>query len=233
MTGGQGQYSYTNNSSFQKIGLDKAKKIMHEEITKKVDGEEDILLPPPDVFRITDMGCAAGPNTFSLVQDVIEAVKSKYQSNDIEFQVFFNDHSGNDFNTLFNALPEVNNYYAAGVPGSFYSRLFPKSSLHFVHSSYAIPWLSKVPEQVNDKNSTAWNKGRILYENSKQVEGVYASQFASDFDMFLKARAEELVPGGFVVLLFPTTHGEDNKCIMVKIFEILGSTLVDMAKMPR
>ncbi|GKV43665.1 hypothetical protein SLEP1_g50929 [Rubroshorea leprosula] len=232
MTGGEGQYSYVNNSSFQKMGLDIAKKLMQEEITKKLDIDKNIF-SPPNVFRIADLGCAAGPNTFFLVQDIIDAVKSKYESEEIEFQVFFNDHSANDFNTLFRTLPVGKNYFANGAPGSFYERLFPKASLHLVHSSYAIPWLSKVPEKVQDKSSPAWNKGRILYENCKEVEFVYAAQFADDFDTFLKARAEEMVPGGLMVLLFPSVQTEANppKCIMVTIFELVGSSLMDMAKM--
>ncbi|KAK7849230.1 putative s-adenosylmethionine-dependent methyltransferase [Quercus suber] len=56
--------------------------------------------------------------------------------------VFFNDQFSNDFNTLFISLPPNRQYFAAGVPGSFYGRLFPKASLHFIHSSYALQWLS-------------------------------------------------------------------------------------------
>ena len=35
-------------------------------------------------------------------------------------------------------------YFVAGVPGSFYGRLFPRNSLHFAHSSYCLMWLSQV-----------------------------------------------------------------------------------------
>lgn len=83
------------------------------------------------------------------MQNIIDSVELKFQHEcpaAIEFQVFFNDHSDNDFNTLFKSLPQSRSYYAAGVPGSFYSSLFPKSSLHFVHSSYTLHWLSKVPK---------------------------------------------------------------------------------------
>jgi jasmonate O-methyltransferase len=34
--------------------------------------------------------------------------------------------------------------FFAGVPGSFYCRLFRAKSLHFVHSSYSLMWLSRV-----------------------------------------------------------------------------------------
>ncbi|GMY23892.1 loganic acid O-methyltransferase-like [Fagus crenata] len=149
-------------------------------------------------FRIADLGCSVGPNTFLAVQNIIEAVQFKHQCQGLhyqlpEFQVLFNDHTLNDFNTLFSSLPPDRIYYAAGMPGSFYSRLFPNASLHFVHSSYAIHWLSKVPKLVVDKSSPAWNKGRIHYSNSEvEVVKAYEAQYAEDMECFLNARAQEV-----------------------------------------
>lgn len=75
-----------------------------------------------------------------------------------EVQSFFNDLPGNDFNTLFGLLPPVKEqaekeggssplvreYFAAGVPGSFYGRLFPTNSLHFAISLHCLHWISQV-----------------------------------------------------------------------------------------
>ena len=70
-------------------------------------------------------------------------------------------------------------------------------SLHFIHSSFALKWLSKVPIEVMDEGSPAWNKGRIFSTNAqKEVVEAYATQFAKDIDSFLFARAQELVVGG-------------------------------------
>ncbi|KAJ4707027.1 S-adenosylmethionine-dependent methyltransferase [Melia azedarach] len=100
-------------------------------------------------FRIEDLGCSVGPNIFIAVQNIIEAVELKYQvehqnPSALKFQVLFQDHYDNDFNTFFKTLPPSRKYFAIVVPGSFQGRLFPKSSLHFVHSSYALHWLSSV-----------------------------------------------------------------------------------------
>ncbi|KAL3578321.1 hypothetical protein D5086_019825 [Populus alba] len=58
-------------------------------------------------------------------QTLLEAIKHKYElqfhtSQIPEFQVFFNDQPINDFNTLFDNLPQERQYFAAGVLGSFY-----------------------------------------------------------------------------------------------------------------
>ena len=109
---------------------------------------------------VADLGCSIGPNTFVSVQNIIEAIELKYISKgeNIEtpkFMVFFNDQLSNDFNTLFISLPPNRQYFAAGVMGSFYGHLFPKASLHFIHSSYAQQWLSNVPKKL-------WMNGQLL-----------------------------------------------------------------------
>nr|POF17169.1 isoform 2 of probable s-adenosylmethionine-dependent methyltransferase at5g38100 [Quercus suber] len=92
---------------------------------------------------VADLGCSTRPNTFFSVKNIIEAIELKYISKGEntetpKFMEFFNDQFSNDFNTLFISLPLNRQYFAAGVPGSFYGRLFPKASLHFIHSSYAL-----------------------------------------------------------------------------------------------
>ncbi|PQQ15531.1 putative S-adenosylmethionine-dependent methyltransferase [Prunus yedoensis var. nudiflora] len=168
MTGGDGPNSYAKNSTLQRGAGDAAKELLNEAIAEKLDID---ILSSSNTFHIADLGCSVGPNTFFAVENIIEAVKFKFQSQGLnsqipEFQVFFNDHTQNDFNMLFRSLPQNRQYYAAGVPGSFYGRLFPNASIHFFHSSYALQWLSRVPKEVVDKNSPAWNKGRIHYSNS-------------------------------------------------------------------
>ncbi|KAJ8498754.1 hypothetical protein OPV22_009306 [Ensete ventricosum] len=53
-------------------------------------------------------------------------------------------------------------YYAAGMPGSFYGRLFPSTSINVFNSTFSLHWLSQVPERVTDKRSPAYNRGRVF-----------------------------------------------------------------------
>ncbi|KAI5353489.1 PREDICTED: probable [Prunus dulcis] len=232
MNGGDGTYSYTKNSSYQRAAANVAKTLIDEAIAEKLD-IEDFSSASSNAFRIADLGCSVGPNTFACVQNIMEAVKQKYGSQMPDFHVFFNDHAANDFNTLFASLPPERHYFAAGVPGSFHGRLFPEASLHFAHSSYATHWLSKLPEEVTNKNSPAWNKGKIYYTTSPdQVFNAFAAQFRTDMAIFLEARAKELAAGGMMVLIMQTIpDGIHQSRIPTGImFDFLGSILMEIAK---
>lgn len=219
----------------QRIGVDKAKGIIFETIFEKLDIKQIYSLSPT-IFRIVDLGCAAGPNTFVAVENIVELVKLKCQfhgldPDGLEFQVFFNDLVSNDFNLLFKTIPSNKEYYASGVPGSFHGRLFPPASLHFAYSSHALAHLSKVPDELLDISSPAWNKGKVYFTSSpKEVGEAYTRQFAKDMESFLKARALELVPGGLMAFLLTSCH-PDTKCVLTAVLDLLGSTLMDLVKM--
>ncbi|KAI3455091.1 hypothetical protein Pfo_011754 [Paulownia fortunei] len=213
MNGGDGTYSYTKNSQYQKQASDFAKGMIKEAITEKLDAK--ILLFISSTFRIVDFGCSVGPNTFFTMENVIEAVENKcflqgLDSKNMEFQVFFNDHAANDFNRLFASLPPDRQCHAAGAPGSL------------AHSSYALQWLSKVPERLSDSKSTAWNEGKIHYTGSpREVVDAYADH----------ARAEEIVEGGLMILIMPgipdgVCHSQLPAGVL---FNFLESSLMDLA----
>ena len=210
--------------------MDAAKEIFSKAIAEKLD----IEILPSNTFRVADLGCATGPNTFLAVANILEAVEAKFQSQgQPEFHVFFNDHTSNDFNTLFRTLPQNRQYYAAGVPGSFHGRLFPNASIHIAHSSYAIHWLSRVPKAVMDSSSPAWNKGRIHYSDSSyEVIRAYETQFSEDMECFLLSRAQEIVFGGLMLLTFSgrpngIPHSDASPNV---IFQLLGSCLMDLVR---
>jgi len=124
-------------------------------------------------------------------------------------------------------------YFSVGVPGSFYGRVLPRNSIHIGHTSYTTHWLSKVPENVCDKKSPAWNKNYILCNDLiEEVTKAYKVQFKKDMEIFLKARAEELVSGGLMIILgqcladgvpmYETWQGH--------VADTIGDCLMDMAK---
>ncbi|KAJ4980709.1 hypothetical protein NE237_031546 [Protea cynaroides] len=219
------------------MGISNLKSRIDEEISRKLDIKS--FSSTTTTLHIADLGCSVGPETYSAMQDIVESIELKYISEGLnsqipEFLVFFNDFSSNDFNTLFSALSPNKKYFAAAVPGSFYQRLFAERSLHFVYSSHSLQWLSKVPADLVDQNSLAWNKGMVFYTNApKAVVEAYSAQFAEDMDSFLCARAEELVRGGMMTLLMPGLSDETplSECSHCMLYDLLGSCLLEMTQM--
>ncbi|XVF82071.1 hypothetical protein PTKIN_Ptkin16aG0014200 [Pterospermum kingtungense] len=216
--------------------IEAAEVIINEEIIQKLDIKK-LSSATSEPIRIADLGCSCGPNTIRAVQNIVDSIGCNFQCHGLispEFHVFFNDQVSNDFNDLFASLPVGKRYYAAGVPGSFYDRLFPTASLHFIFSSCALNWLSKVPKELLDKTGPAWNKGRIHYTGaSKEVFEAYSDQYAKDIYSFLNARVKELAPGGLMALILPAVPdvASHPQFTVGSELELVGSCLMDMAKM--
>ncbi|XP_073139001.1 loganic acid O-methyltransferase-like [Henckelia pumila] len=237
MNGGSGIYSYANNSHVQRDGFNSTKNIIRDVIIENLDFKT-LVSSASNTITIADLGCSIGPNTFLAMEKIINAIEQEYHNREghinptnLEFQVFFNDQVSNDFNTLFASVPIGRNYYAAGVAGSFYGRLFPTSSISIAYSSFSINWLSKIPKELVDKKSPAWNKGKIHYAGAKnEVVGAYTTQFDEDMDMFLNARGKEIVNGGMIVIiLFGVPDGAVTNDV-VMAFSFLESIITDMVK---
>ncbi|CAI9116792.1 OLC1v1018033C1 [Oldenlandia corymbosa var. corymbosa] len=216
MNGGGGETSYAQNSIVQKKILSYENPSIQEAISAILSCKNNF----PVSMGIADLGCSSGPNTLMLISEVIDIVNSRSTKMGIsmpELRVYLNDLPGNDFNDIFLSLPEFyrkqelekgkrfnKSCFVACVGGSFYCRLFPKRSLHFVHSSSGLHWLSKVPPLLDSNASEHLNKGKIYISktSSESVRNAYLQQFRSDFSSFLKSRSEEVVLGGRMVLSF-------------------------------
>ncbi|CAN8243588.1 unnamed protein product [Cochlearia groenlandica] len=234
MVGGEGPESYNQNSSYQRALLEAAKEKMNEAISTKLN--LDLISKR---FNVADFGCASGPNTFFAVQNIINAVEEKYQretgrnpDDNIEFQVLFNDFTTNDFNTLFQTLPPGRKYYTAGVPGSFFERVLPKESFHIGVINYAFHFTSKMPEGITDRNSPSWNRDMHCTGFNETVKKAYLDQYSVDTKNLLNARAEELVPGGLMLLFGSCLRDGVKMSETAKgiVLDIVGASLNDLAQ---
>ncbi|KAI7995260.1 putative S-adenosylmethionine-dependent methyltransferase [Camellia lanceoleosa] len=134
------------------------------------------------------------------------------------------------------SLPSLQKYSISPLECQVHSMVVyspnPLSILH-IYSAFALQWLSRVPEKILDKDSSAWNKGNIFYTTaSDEVANAYAAQFAEDMGKFLNYRATEVLSGGLMLLLIPTAPDEFHRFDMFGgwIYDALGSSLMDMAK---
>lgn len=211
-----------------------AKNLIKEGFTENLDLKK--LLSGSTTCTIADFGCSVGENTLLAAQTLVDTVNDKASGQPkLEFQVFFNDQTGNDFNTLFASLDNDdrrNKYFAAGVPGSFHGRLFPRSSIHVAYSCCSIHWLSRVPDELLDRESPAWNGGRIHYDAGapEAVVRAYENQFDKDMEKFLEARAQEIVAGGIMVILVAGVYEGALTHAVGICLTFLGSILMDMVK---
>ncbi|KAK7261707.1 hypothetical protein RIF29_28024 [Crotalaria pallida] len=237
MKEGTGETSYAHNSILQQKVISLTKSIIEEAVTNLYCS---IF---PRKLAIADLGCSSGPNTFFVVFQVIKSVEKLCRElnhdESPEYQIFMNDLLGNDFNTVFNYISNfkkdlshemeadtsiIGPCYINGVPGSFYGRIFPNKSLHFVHSSYSLHWLS----QASIEN----NKGNIYITRTSpaNVLNAYYEQFQRDWSLFLKCRAEELVEGGCMVLTLPGRRSQDptSKESIGYLYELLLTAINDL-----
>ncbi|KAH7372544.1 hypothetical protein KP509_17G008900 [Ceratopteris richardii] len=178
-------------------------------------------------IRVADFGCSYGLNTLKHARMTFSSILKAAISGDIqrriELQYIFSDLPQNDFNALFRSLnpvgPPLQNFrrnencckesmehvkfFAAGVPGSFYTRLLPEQSVHFCICVFAMQWLSQVPAKVMQRGSKFWNGGHAWIDgpNRAHVFAAYSQQFHEDAKTFLRCRSEELVKGGVMFLV--------------------------------
>ncbi|KAF5725541.1 gibberellic acid methyltransferase 2 [Tripterygium wilfordii] len=208
MQGGDDDGSYAKNSEAPASAITLCKPMLLTAIqSMKLFFNNNEEGADHDSLRIADLGCATGYNTLATIDMVVESLRLRYAkecSLEPEFEAFFSDLPSNDFNSLFKSLSakKSRNYYAAGVPGSFYYRLFAKRKLHIAVSLSALHWLSQIPDAVVDKASPAWNKGRAWIDGAKEeVVEAYAKQSEKDMEDFLRCRKEEILQGGILFML--------------------------------
>ncbi|KAG2239295.1 hypothetical protein Bca52824_090155 [Brassica carinata] len=171
----------------------------------------------PESIKVADLGCSSGQNTFFAMSGIVNTILASYQEtsrNAPEIDCCLNDLPNNDFNMTFKwassfdkdlKMDVKGRCFLSGVPGSFYSRLFPSKSLNFVHSACSIHWLSKVPEGLEDNKKNVYIRNPCPLSVSKS----YLDQFQKDFSLFLKMRSEEVVSNGRMVLIFKGRNASD------------------------
>ncbi|KAF5175793.1 Salicylate carboxymethyltransferase [Thalictrum thalictroides] len=219
----------------QKSILSKAKPFIEETIVQLY------CTTFPRCLTIADLGCSSGPNSLFTISELLKAINAVCQKlgrSPPEFQVFLNDLPQNDFNTLFKSTPnfyekfrsengqEFGPIFVAGVPGSFYNRLFPTKILNFVHSCYGLHWLSQVPQGIDN------NKGNVYLARTSpsNVYKAYAEQFNRDFSVFLSSRSKEMMIGGCMVITIAgrRSSGDPPSKDCFYFWEVFSKTLRNM-----
>jgi SAM-dependent methyltransferase len=148
---------------------------------------------------IADFGCAQGRVSNVLIKDAIEEIRGR--RGEVPICVFHNDLLANDWSGLFERLRGDDSYLdVAGGPitplvsaVSFYEPVTPRGIVDLGMSFASVQWLS-APGPAGT--------GSALYFD--QLEGEHrrsvAARAHADWTRFLERRADELAPGGRLVL---------------------------------
>ncbi|XP_028801762.1 uncharacterized protein LOC114756951 [Neltuma alba] len=134
VNGGIGETSNANNSLLERKAVSLTKPMRDEAI--QCFYRETFPLSQ----AIAELGCSSGPNTSFVTCELIETVEKLCRDlnhESPEYTIFLNDLPSNDFNNIFKSIESfklklregvaggIGSCYIAGVPRSFYGRIFP------------------------------------------------------------------------------------------------------------
>lgn len=154
----------------------------------------------PGPLTIADFGSSQGHNSMRQMAFALDRLTERTgQSRDI--MVVHTDLPHCDFTSLFVMLETATDSYrrgrdhvfASAIGHSFYERLLPADSLTFGWSAFALHWMSALPMPLR---AHIWPVSAVPDEAKALAEVA-----ATDWRNFLTHRAEELVPGGQLVLI--------------------------------
>ncbi|CAN6241293.1 unnamed protein product [Urochloa humidicola] len=238
MEGGQGEASYVNNSQVQSQILQTVIHVLKETL----DGIQLPHRPETKLLTVADLGCSCGQNTLVVADAIVQHMTDMYGSRGHDppkFCVYFSDLPSNDFNTLFRLLQDSTaanrRYFGAGVPGSFYERLFPESFIDVFTSTFSLHWLSQVPAEAVDMGSPAYNRRKVFVHGASEATGAaYKRQFQHDLARFLRCRAAEMKRGGAMFLVFlgrpSSTSPTDQGILGLLLGDLFQSSWDDLVR---
>lgn len=194
--GMEGDGAYNRHAQSQADGS--ATALMHVE-----DAARNITIDRgSEPIVIADYGASQGKNSFAPMRTAVETLRTRL-SIDRPIMIYHVDIPANDFNVLFRTLDaDSSSYtrssthvYACGIGQSFYQNVLPPNCVHIGWSAYAAQWLSCIPAVPVDH---FW-----FARLNVAAREVYQRQAAQDWANFLTLRANELRPGGRLIVVCP------------------------------
>jgi len=156
-------------------------------------------------YIVADYGCSTGANSIKMVSRALSAVRTRQPG--IAAAALHNDVPTNDFNQLFaNLVTTPDSYLELDPPvlplvsaASFFQVAAPIGSVRLGLSFSAAHWLSTQPDVVVPG-------GFYFADAMGDTHETLARQAARDWATFLRARSEELAPGGRLLVQMVGTN---------------------------
>jgi hypothetical protein len=190
--------TYTQSSRLQAAGLLPAIALFER-------AAERVPLPEaPQPIVIADYGAATGHNSLKPMTAAIAVLRQRTR-NDHAILLAHTDVPDNDFTALFRTLADDpdsylhkdNATFVSAVGRSFYNQILPSNTVNLGWTSWAIQWLSRIPEGAPELDDHV----QVAYSRNQEARTAYAHQAARDWQDFLAFRGRELCPGGRLVVL--------------------------------
>ncbi len=234
-TGMKGSGFYDRHSSAQLASI----RLVFDWIEKAL---ADMPLPsPPQPFAILDLGSSEGGNALIVMNRIVEGIRRR--RSDQLIQTIYSDLPGNNFNRLFMNLDEARKtgrvpagVFDSAAAGSFYESLLPPRSIHFATAFNALLWLDKLPT-VSVPDFVVYRRPhppRPGLHVPPETADVFARQAEGDLVRFLQRRAEELVPGGRLLIVSPGDSTEHR--VVDGLYDALNDACLDLVaagRLPR
>jgi hypothetical protein len=206
----KGRGFYDRNCNRQETVVARVESVL-EDVINAVD-----IAAAPQPFTIVDYGCAEGRNSLRISNYMIRLLKERGLRQEVH--VIHNDLADNDFASLIDVV--VDEHRGRGgklephcdgavirtlAPGSFYNQVASPQSVAFGLSTTSVHWLA--------------NTGGVRVADHVSAEGAapfvreqMASVARRDWVRFLRCRAEEMVPGGRLVVTM-LGRAEDDQSV--------------------
>jgi SAM-dependent methyltransferase len=225
-TGMKGSGYYDRHSSVQLSSIQALQDWIDDAVAKAP------LPAPPQPVTVLDLGSSEGRNAISLMAAIVKRFRKR---TDQRLQAVFSDLTSNNFNQLFANLEEARRtgvipagVYPTAVGGSFYSPLLPPGTVHLATCFNAIHWLDQLPA-VPLLEGVAYlrpHPPRPGLSVPPKVASAFMRQAEHDLARFLECRAQELVPGGKLLLASP--GDTDQARVGDGIADVLNDACLDL-----
>ena len=213
---------YNRNSRLQQTAIQFGLPLLERAI-------QAIPLPDPgSVYLVADYGSSEGKNSMEVMREVVRLIRRRAPES-VPIVIVHNDQPANDFRSLFTLVDrEADSYlqtspnvfcYASGH--SFFERVFPPMQVSLGWSSIAVHWLSAMPAPIPDH---IWNTCA-----PPDVHAAWTEQARRDWQRFLEHRAQELRPGGRLVILGGGTDAR-GACGAEGLLHVVNATLQEMVR---
>jgi hypothetical protein len=178
---------YSDNQLYVSLHIDclpKFTKSLNEMHMANPERFKDTRLP----FCLVDFGCCDAVNSLPVYKHIVDIVRG-FNPN-LPVCIYLNDLPQNDFTKViqrFNkGFEDYKEVYGFAVGGSFYSPLFPATSIDLMMTSLTLFWITSVP-------STNGKRLHFLKDEEAEPYGAaWKKVIDGDWEQFLKLRQTEL-----------------------------------------